>query len=101
MALYFEKFRMANTELNDFLDCLEKVSGDEDQALKKWAQHWLTTAGVNDVTALINESDHLVIEQSYPEFGDKAYHSQVLKLWITGEKDGKRVSKIIDFKMEE
>ena len=101
MALYFEKFRMANTELDDFLDCLEKVAGDEDGALKKWAQHWLTTAGVNDVTVLVNEENQLVVQQSYPEYGDKAFHSQVLKLWVIGEKNGKQMTKTYDFKMEE
>ena len=103
MKLFFEKFAMSNAELADFLDCLDtqaKKLGKEGLQIKRWAEHWLTTAGANDVTAKMQDGK-IVIMQSYPEIGDKVYHSQQLKLWVTGQKDGERKTKTIDYKMEE
>ena len=85
---------MKCTELDNFLDCLEvqaKQLGKEDLQIKRWAETWLMKAGVNDVTAKMNDGK-IEIHQSYPEFGDKVFHSQELKLWVTGMKDGERKS---------
>lgn len=43
---YFKKYEWDNTELKDFLECLENSSGKN---LKEWFDSWITTTGINSV----------------------------------------------------
>lgn len=55
---YFDKFAMGNAGMADFMDCLDveaKRLGKEDLQIKKWAEHWVTTAGINDVTVKMQD----------------------------------------------
>ncbi|MFE1644975.1 aminopeptidase N [Microbacterium sp. P01] len=52
VAAYFAKHEWGNTEVGDLLAELETTSGRE---LDTWARKWLTTAGVNTLTPLIEE----------------------------------------------
>ncbi len=45
---YFKKFQWQNAELKDFLSALESSSK---KPLKKWANQWLLTTGVNTITS--------------------------------------------------
>ena len=51
---YFKKYEWSNTELNDFLECMEKSSKTN---LKKWFESWIKTTGVNSITPEISLKD--------------------------------------------
>ncbi|MBI5803440.1 aminopeptidase N, partial [Candidatus Pacearchaeota archaeon] len=44
---YFKRYQWENTELKDFLECMEKSSGVN---LKEWFKSWIETTGVNSIT---------------------------------------------------
>jgi aminopeptidase N len=52
VAAYFKKHEYGNTELSDFLAALEDASGRD---LKAWSKVWLEQAGVNTITAKIDD----------------------------------------------
>ena len=54
---YFRKHAFGNTDLQDFLDALEDVSGRD---LHAWSQAWLETAGVNTIEAAVHAKDGLI-----------------------------------------
>lgn len=49
---YFRRHAFGNASLQDFLDVLEEVTGQDIQA---WAQSWLQTAGLPELSAEISE----------------------------------------------
>ncbi|MBI5803308.1 aminopeptidase N, partial [Candidatus Pacearchaeota archaeon] len=51
---YFKKYQWENTELKDFLECMEKSSG---MNLKEWFKSWIETTGVNSITPEIFFND--------------------------------------------
>jgi aminopeptidase N len=46
LALYFKKFAHSNTQLRDFMEVMEEVSGLD---LKTWEERWFRTPMLNDV----------------------------------------------------
>lgn len=52
MKEYFTKYAYKNTELSDFVQCLEDEAtklGKTDLGIKAWTESWLTKAGVNEL----------------------------------------------------
>jgi aminopeptidase N len=50
MKDYFTKYAYKNTQLNDFLVCLEAAAvneGKQDLKICEWADTWLTKSGIN------------------------------------------------------
>lgn len=47
---YFKKYEWNNTELSDFLECMEESSKMD---LKKWSDSWIKTTGINSVIASV------------------------------------------------
>lgn len=109
MNEYFTKYALKNTELDDFLDCLDnhaQKQGLADLQIKSWAANWLTNAGINNVRADMSKAASgkgpVVIHQEYPELGDKVYQSQKLNLWVAGtNEEGKLVEKTYPYKLEQ
>ncbi len=54
---YFKKYAWQNTELKDFLECLENASK---MNLEKWFDSWIKTTGVNAVTPKISLSGNKI-----------------------------------------
>jgi len=84
MKEYFTKFAYKNTELSDFVQCLENAAtkfGKTDLGIAAWTESWLTKAGANELQVDFGGIDYntgqgsIKVKQSYPCAGDKAYHS--------------------------
>jgi aminopeptidase N len=64
---YFSAHAYGNTELNDFLEALEKSSGRD---LGSWSKAWLETAGVNTIEAVLAVENGVIasatLKQSAP-----------------------------------
>ncbi len=56
---YFKKYAWQNTELKDFLVCLENASKMD---LKKWFKSWIETTGVNTVIPKVSVSNKKISE---------------------------------------
>ncbi|MBI2044280.1 aminopeptidase N [Candidatus Pacearchaeota archaeon] len=54
---YFKKYEWDNTELKDFLECLEEASKMD---LKRWFDAWVGTTGVNSVTPEVTYTNNKV-----------------------------------------
>lgn len=59
IKLYFQKFAMQNTFLDDFIDCMHEVTKTNDRMIdfKKWSESWLKTAGCCTIWHTIEEID--------------------------------------------
>jgi len=84
MKEYFTKFAYKNTDLSDFVQCLEDEAtklGKIDLGIKAWTESRLTKAGVNELLVDFSGIDYatgkgsIKVKQSYPCAGDKEYHS--------------------------
>ncbi|MBM7050871.1 aminopeptidase N [Rothia sp. ZJ1223] len=69
LKVYFDKHAWGNTVLDDLLDELETTSGRD---VRAWSAKWLETAGVNTLTAELEQDENdyitsLTIRQSYAE----------------------------------
>ncbi len=82
---YIRKFAFKNTDLNDFIDCLEqalqdKVGKEKSDTLKlrEWALSWLKESGVNEIEAKLAPNEawtyRIEFKQRYPKHGDKRFH---------------------------
>ncbi|MBI4116301.1 aminopeptidase N [Candidatus Pacearchaeota archaeon] len=54
MRNYFKKYAWKNTELADFLECLEEACGKN---LSEWFDDWIKTTGINSISSEIEFSD--------------------------------------------
>jgi aminopeptidase N len=52
MKLYFSKYKMANTEFSDFMNCFQEAAkgSNVELDLMQWLNTWLQTSGINTLT---------------------------------------------------
>ena len=100
MNEYFTKFALKNTQLPDFITCLQNaaVKNGKDMDIQSWTDSWLTKAGANEIKAHFDKVDAsgngtITIEQFYPCVGDKVYHSQVIQIKFFGSNHESHIQK--------
>lgn len=77
---YFRRHAFGNASLQDFLDVLEEVTGQDIQA---WAQSWLQTAGLPELSAEISEDTVWVRESGIdPVDGSSVHRPHVIELGV-------------------
>ncbi|MGH2773405.1 MAG: aminopeptidase N, partial [Actinomycetota bacterium] len=86
---YFKRYEYGNTELSDFLSCLEETSGRD---LAQWSKQWLETAGVNTFSASFEEEDGAftsfdLIQDAHPDWPTLRSHRIAIGLYE--DRDGK------------
>ena len=53
MKDYFNRFAFKNTQLSDFIHCLQKAQdevGESEVNIQAWTDNWLTKAGANEIS---------------------------------------------------
>lgn len=51
---YFKKYQWKNTELKDFITCMEEASGKN---LQEWTRLWIQTSGINTIKPIYETKD--------------------------------------------
>ncbi|MFH1325349.1 MAG: aminopeptidase N, partial [archaeon] len=98
---YFKKYQWQNTELKDFLKCLEEVYKDD---VAKWFDNWIKTTGVNSVTADINfyknKLNNFRIIQKPSKHNNllRRHKTQVAVFYEKGKEARPKIIKIITYK---
>lgn len=72
--IYFEKYQWKNTELNDFLECLDEAydkcpKKTENIVVSEWAKTFLNTRGANTFEGAL-KTDQLVVTQEVSQYSD-------------------------------
>ena len=80
---YFTKYGFKNTQLPDFIKCLQDAYGQSN--IQRWTDSWLTKAGVNEVSVDTSKEGEIVVKQAEPRVGDKQLHEQVIQVKLFGE----------------
>ena len=95
---YFTAFKFGTTCLQDFISCLKETLAKNSRPieLSEWVDSWLTKAGVNELTAVIehksyNDTYSVHVQQKYPTSGDRIYHSQVLDIAFYDARGNQRI----------
>ena len=81
LKIYFKRHKWGNTELNDFISCLQ-IGYDENKPtepldLNQWSQDWLQTKGVNKMSAEVEQVDgkysKFQIRQTHCKYADARF----------------------------
>ncbi len=99
IRLYFKEHAWSNTDLNDFFNAMQKVSGKD---LDGWSDLWIKTAGVNTVTVDYDCKEAVIrkfnlIQKASQEHPFLRPHRSKLALLSSNNDDGVlRVYKVLD-----
>eukprot|EP00347_Sterkiella_histriomuscorum_P001356 403372348 len=105
---YFAKYKFQNTELKDFINCLQMGSArtGSNQEIRLWAHNWLTKSGINQVIPVIEKNLDkgtytLSIKQTSSQFGDPILKEQIIDIALYDNNGNERIIKNIRLRQME
>ena len=103
LKTYFRKHQFANTDLQDFIDCMQEnykpLDPSYPESLDEWQKQWLQTAGMNELSPLWEPSDNLTETITLKQTAVLAQHPTLrvhkMKIGFFGE--GAELLEVKDF----
>ena len=107
LQIYFREFAWQNTELTDFIRCMQRgfdeARPDEVLDLNNWSSKWLQTKGVNKHSAEFEQVDgnftKFVIRQEHCKNADSVYREQRINIGFYDD-EGNLSEKVENVKIE-
>jgi len=107
IKFYMEKYQFKNTKLEDFISCLQRAMDNKERHinLQEWTDSWLTTSGINFLSAEIEEQSNgtfsVHLKQGLPKHGDQIYREQVIDVVLYDKDCNPTVIENVKVKAEE